>query len=65
MTTYQQARQYLKEIAQEVKRNVPHDKPAQRQTINDSADLICRDLNLSEAKRNQLANYACKLHPKN
>lgn len=63
MTNYQQAKQQLKEIATTARQSFKNDKPAQRQAINDSADMICRELNLSEANRNRLAEYACKLHP--
>jgi hypothetical protein len=63
MTTYQQAKQQLKEIAHRARAIHKHDKPAQRQDINDSADYLGRELRLSEARKNQLANYACKLHP--
>ena len=63
-TAYQQAKQQLKAIAQRARQTYRHDKPAQRQIINDSAFMICQDLRLSETQRDRLSNYACKLHPK-
>jgi len=63
-TAYQQAKDQLKEIARIVRRTDPHDKPAQRQTLNDCADTICKDFNLSEAQRDRLSNFVCSLHPK-
>lgn len=62
-TAYQQAKQQLKETAQRARQIHRHDKPAQRQDINDTADYLCREFKLSKARRNQLANYACSLHP--
>lgn len=64
-TIYQQAKQSLKETAKQAKIDYPTDKPAVRQIINDTADSLCKDLRLSEYQRNLLANYSCKLHPKN
>jgi hypothetical protein len=63
MAVLQQAKQQLKEIAKEAKQQFKTDKPAQRQTINDSAYFIGRELNLSERQKDSLSNYACKLHP--
>ncbi len=63
-TNYQQAKQQLKEIAQRARQIHKHDKPAQRQDINDSADMIGRDLRLTEQDRDRLANFAASLHPK-
>ena len=64
MTNYQTAKTMLKERAEYSKSQFPTDKPAIRQSINDYADSICRDYNLSEYHRDLLSNYACKLHPK-
>ncbi len=64
MTTYQQAKQQLKEIAQTARPSFKNDKPAQRQAITDRADMICRELRLTEAQRDRLSNYAGNLHPK-
>jgi hypothetical protein len=63
MTNYQKAKNALKEIADLAKRKKPLDKPAARQVINDCADMICKDLMLTEHQRNLLSDYACKLHP--
>lgn len=63
MTQLQIAKNTLKSIALDAKSQFRTDKPAIRQIINDSADSIYRDMNLSERDRNSLANYACKLHP--
>lgn len=65
MTTYKNAKQQLKSISQDAKKEYKNDKPAIRQIINDYADHLCKDLNLSEYQRELLSNYACKLHPKN
>ena len=65
MTHYQNAKSSLKDVSQDAKAQYRNDKPAIRQTINDYVDYLCKDLNLSEYKRNLLSNYACKLHPKN
>lgn len=62
-TIYQQAKNELRQIAKEAKRQYQGDKPAIRQIINDSADGICKSMRLSEYQRNLLANYACVLHP--
>lgn len=48
-----------------IKSEYRNDRPMVRQIINDTTDSICRDLNLSEYERNLLADYSCKLHPKN
>ena len=60
----QTAKAILKDVATDVKKNYKNDKPLIRMTINDTADSLCRDYNLSEYQRDLLANYACKLHPK-
>lgn len=65
MTKYQSAKIDLKQVAQDVKKEFKTDKPAQRMIINDAADALCKNLNLSNYNRNLLNNYACKLHPKN
>jgi len=68
--TYSEAKENLKDAAYDAKRNFPNDKPAIRQTINDTADQLIRDfpLSWSDKKRNQFAKwlheYACTLHPK-
>jgi hypothetical protein len=63
-TEYQNAKSFLKEMADIVKREHPRDKPMQRAAINDTCDAICKDLCLSDYHRDLLANYSCKLHPK-
>jgi len=62
-TQLKQAKNQLKQIAEYAKGIFSTDKPAIRQTINDSADAIGRDLKLNEKQIDSLANYACKLHP--
>lgn len=63
-TNYQQAKNELKEAARQAKNYYTSDKPAIRQIINDTADSICKSMNLSEYQRDLLSNYACTLHPK-
>ena len=64
-TEYQNAKSFLKEMAGIIKGEYPSDKPMQRAVINDTCDAICKDLRLSDYHRGLLANYSCKLHPKN
>jgi|GEM_PF-1312400 len=63
MTKYQTAKTYLKEVADQVKKEHPNDKPLCRQVINDTMDSYCKEHDLAEHERDLLANYACKLHP--
>lgn len=63
MTNLQTAKSILKSVALDAKSQHRNDKPAIRQIINDTADSICKDMNLTEKQRDSLANYACKLHP--
>ena len=65
LSKYQQAKIALKLASIQDKKHFKNDKPAIRQAINDFCDYLCKDLNLSEYQRNLLANYSCKLHPKN
>jgi len=65
MTTLQTAKNILKSTANDAKSIYRNDKPAVRMIINDTADSISRDMQLTEKQRNSLANYACTLHPKN
>lgn len=64
ISIYQQAKQELKSIATDAKKEYPNDKPAIRQIINDSLDSLCKSLRMSDYQRYLLSNYACKLHPK-
>lgn len=64
MTDYQQAKRQLKELAQEVKRLHPSDKPAQRQAINDYCHNLVIIHHLSEKRADNLHAYAGSLHPK-
>jgi hypothetical protein len=64
MTNYQIAKSTLKTVSLDAKQQHKDDKPLVRMIINDTADSVSRDLNLSDHERNLLANYACKLHPK-
>lgn len=63
-TEYQCAKVALKWAADRAKDIYGSDKPAIRMVINDACDSICKDGQLSDHKRDLLANYACKLHPK-
>lgn len=63
-TAYQRAKRNLKETADMAKSQFENDKPAQRQIINDSADFLSREYDLTETDRDRLADYAGKLHPK-
>ena len=63
-SNYQVARMELIRTSKRAKRIYAHDKPAVRQIINDRVDSLSREYNLTEHKRDLLANYACKLHPK-
>ena len=65
ISLYQQAKNALKNVADESKKTYGTDKPAIRMYINDFADHLIRELNLSDYQRDLLSNYACKLHPKN
>lgn len=64
MTTYQLAKQILKETAKAAKQNYTNDLPCIRMIINDEMDNLCKDYKLTDYQRNLLANYACVLHPK-
>lgn len=64
-SNYQLSKKTLKAVAKQAKIDFKADKPAIRQEINDMANWICQDMNLTEYESNLLANYACKLHPKN
>ena len=61
---YQIAKSTLLSISNDAKSRFRNDKPAVRQTINDTSYEISRDLFLSEYQTNLLSNYACKLHDK-
>jgi hypothetical protein len=62
-TSYKFAKDHLKEISIYAKKHFVNDKPAIRQTINDSTHNICNEYDLSNKKQNMLHNYACTLHP--
>ena len=62
---YKTAKENLKEVSKQAKRDFTNDLPAIRMIINDEVDTLSKDYNLSEYQRNLLSNYACKLHPKN
>jgi len=63
-TIYKTAKMNLKEVAIDAKKRFKTDKPMIRQIINDTADSICKNMQLSEYQRDLLSNYACTLHPK-
>ena len=64
-TDYKKAKNYLCEVAKDIKEKYKTDKPAQRMYINDCADYLIKFYQFSEYKSNLLSLYACKLHPKN
>ena len=63
MTNYKQAKDKLRSHSEYVKVQFRGDKPAIRQSINDYADSIGREYDLSDYQKDLLANYVCKLHP--
>tara|TARA_R110000851_G_scaffold166854_1_gene312436 strand:- start:128 stop:328 length:201 start_codon:yes stop_codon:yes gene_type:complete len=64
-TRYQFAKQELKNISKSAKNQFPNDKPAIRQIINDGANHLILNYDLSEHQIILLSNYAGTLHPKN
>ena len=62
MTKYQIAKNILKSVSLDAKKEFRFDNPKIRMIINDTCDSCCKDL--SEYQRNLLSNYACSLHPK-
>jgi hypothetical protein len=64
MTDYKQAKEKTRCFAEWVKVKHSTDKPSIRQSINDYADSISREFDLGEYQKDLLANYVCKLHPK-
>ena len=64
MTRYQISKSVLKSVAYDAKSAHRNDLTMIRQIINDSIDAICRGNKLTEYQSALLANYACKLHPK-
>ncbi len=63
ISNYQQAKQTLKNVADEAKKVWKDDKPLIRMIINNEVNDL--SYNLSEYQTTLLSNYACKLHPKN
>jgi hypothetical protein len=64
MTKYQNAKKSLKAVADLAMKKNPLDKSRARQVINDVADILIRELRLTEYQAKLLSNYACVLHPK-
>lgn len=66
-TKYQEAKQQLKEVSKNLKRDYRGDKPAIRMGINNAADAICKEYHyrLSDYQKELLHNYAVTLHQKN
>lgn len=69
--TYTSAKSNLKQTAKELKLSFGNDRSAIRTGINDTCDMLIKDMHPSQvtdkAKQmynNWLSNYACKLHPK-
>lgn len=63
MTNYMSAKNHLKEVSQQSKKEFKRDKPAIRQIINDTCYYLEVDKKLTENEKTRLQNYACKLHP--
>ena len=65
-TNYQKAKAILKDLQKDNIASGIHktDKPMARMLLNDIADNLVRNCNLSEYKANLLHNYVCTLHPK-
>ena len=63
-TQYQQAKNDLKNISKSAKSQFTNDKPAIRQIINDGANHLILNYDLSEHQIILLSNYAGTLHPK-
>lgn len=61
---YQVAKNTLKAVSLDAKKEHKTDKPMIRQIINDTADELGKGLRLSDREVNLLSNYACSLHPK-
>jgi hypothetical protein len=64
MTNYQSVKDRIRSYAVWVSVLHKGDKPMIRQCINDHADVLGKEENLTEYQKNLLANYVCKLHPK-
>ena len=62
---YQVAKNTLKAVSLDAKKQHKTDTPMIRQIINDTADELGKGLRLSDREVNLLSNYACSLHPKN
>lgn len=63
-TNYQQAKSMVRAHAEYVSVQYRGDKPMIRQSINDYADHVSRDFDLTNHQRDLLANYVCTLHTK-
>lgn len=63
ISNYQQAKNFLKELAKDIKTSHPTDKPLIRMVINDGIDVYVSYFRLTDYQRNLLSNFACKLHP--
>ncbi|MFP4047200.1 MAG: hypothetical protein ACLFT4_05510 [Bacteroidales bacterium] len=56
---------YILNVARQVHKENPGDKPAIRQAINDAVDAIVKSSDLIGTEtENVLVEYAIKLHPK-
>ncbi len=64
MTKYLITKKLLLEDSLVLKSEFADDLPAIRQGINDYADFLMKEYELSVQEQNMLANYSCKLHPK-
>ena len=62
-SNYQKAKNSLKTTSKMAKSQFKTDKPMIRQIINDSVHFLSIEYDLTEPKRDLLANYACTLHP--
>lgn len=62
-TKLSQAKADLKRAADDAKKRFSGDNPAICQAINDHADALTKNLQLTNSDADKLADYACKLHP--
>ena len=63
-TIYQNCKEQLLGMAAHAKHTFPNDKPMIREAINNQADSLCKEYDLSEYHRFLLHSYACGLHPR-
>ena len=62
-TNYQKVKQELKELKRELKQTFTDDKPYIRMALNDRANYLIIDYDLTEHQTELLSNFVCTLHP--